>query len=95
MFEITYIIDNVVDDSQIDMLHYLKKNDFNIFEIQPEKLISVENIKKKTKNWAYEYFNNHQKHNPSITNAGVNMLAIHKNSHIPFNLIKNINNYYL
>lgn len=95
MFEITYIIDNKVDSSNIDMLHTLISCGYKLYEIQPNILIQINNIKAKTNVWVHEYFNTHQKYNPSLTNAGGNILAIHNTAAAPFNNIAGTNNYKL
>jgi FkbM family methyltransferase len=95
MFEITYIMSNAIDTKNVEMLALLKYFGFELYEIQERSLIKITNIKQKINKWNYEYFNNHKKANPSITSAGSNLLAIHKNAVNIFKQIPNTNNYYI
>jgi len=84
MFEITYIVDDKIDVNQVNMLNTFIFYGFDLFEIQPRTLITIENIDAKVNKWNDEYFNIHKKHNPSITSGGGNILAIHKTAVNPF-----------
>jgi FkbM family methyltransferase len=87
MFEMTYITNNSVDQNQINMLDSLASYGYNLFEITPKILVEINNIEEKINIWANEFFNNHQKVTPSITNGGCNILAIHKSCENPFQKI--------
>ena len=95
MFEITYIMNDVIDSKNIHMLHILNKYGFDLYEIQLNILIKITNIQEKMNKWNHEYFNCHKKANPNITNAGSNLLAIHKTAKNIFKPMKNTNNLYI
>jgi FkbM family methyltransferase len=95
MFEITYIMNNAIDFKNVEMLGLLKYYGFELYEIQTNSLIKINNIQLKMNKWNYEYFNHHKIANPSITNAGSNILAIHKNAVNMFKQIPNTNNFYI
>jgi FkbM family methyltransferase len=95
MFEITYIINNKVDNENIEMLNMLKKYGFTLYEIIPNILNEITNITNKVNQWEYEYFNCHQKANPSITCGGTNILAIHNKSENIFTKTNNIHQFYI
>jgi FkbM family methyltransferase len=93
MFEITYIIDNKIDNNNINMIYKLNNYGYNLYEIQPNILITIDNIENKVKKWEYEYFNTHKKHDHLITCAGSNLLAIHKDQLNPFTPLIGTNNF--
>jgi len=95
MFEITYIMKDVIDSKNVEMLAMLKYYGFELYEIQPNILIKITNIQQKVNKWNYEYFNDHKRANPSITNAGSNILAIHKNAENIFKPIPNTENFHI
>jgi FkbM family methyltransferase len=95
MFEITYIMNNSIDYPNIEMLQILNNHGFTLYEIEPNTLIQINNIQDKLNTWSYEYFNNHKIFNPNLTNAGSNILAIHKNSENLFRKIDNTNDFYI
>jgi len=95
MFEITYIMNDVIDSENIKMLQLLTSYGFTLYEIMGGVLCEVSNIASKVNKWANEYNQHHKKVDPSITNAGTNMLAIHKNAVNIFTKIKNTNNFYI
>jgi FkbM family methyltransferase len=76
MFEITYIIDNIIDEEQIEMLYFLHNNKYNIYDlIDHNNYFKINDIIQTKKKWEYEYFNIHKKHAPSIISAGTNIIA--------------------
>lgn len=76
MFEVTYIIDNIVDEEQIEMLHFLHSNKYHMYDlIDHNNYIKIKNILETKQKWNYEYFNIHKKHTPSISSAGTNIIA--------------------
>ena len=86
IFELTYIIKNSVIKEQIDVLPFLKFNDYDLYEIVKEELVFFsDNIKKRVNYWIKEYNTNHLIKNPNLKNlyAGTNILAIKKNNYIP------------
>jgi len=93
MFEITYIIQNEVDIAQVNMLHFLHKYGYDLYEIQPNCLLKINDVSIKINKWKNEYFNTHKKHNPYITNAGSNLLAILKSATNPFTKLNDTENY--
>jgi len=92
MFEITYIINNRIDNNQCDMLNSLVTYGYDIFEIVAGKIIRISDISQKLATWNEEYFNTHKKYNPSLTSAGSNLFAIYKTAVNPFNKL-NINEF--
>jgi FkbM family methyltransferase len=85
MFELTYIIKNVLIREQIDILPYLKFSGFDLYEIVEKRLIPMTNLKNVVNNWVFEYNTNHVKHNPNLVNlsAGTNILAVLKGNSVP------------
>jgi hypothetical protein len=90
MFELTYIINNKIDNKQINMLHILKNSNYTIYEIIENNIIKINDVDKRTKIWKHDYFNIHKVFNPSITNAGCNCIAVYKNYKVPSAKYKNI-----
>jgi FkbM family methyltransferase len=84
MFEITYIVKNIVDQSQVTMLNKLVADGYDLYEIQPFKLLPIYSITDKVKVWEHEYFHIHKKFNPDISNGGTNLLAVKRNYTLPF-----------
>jgi FkbM family methyltransferase len=80
MFEITYLMNDVLDNENIDMLSVLNNYGFTLYEITPGNMNEIIDIKNKVNKWEWEYFNHHKKANPSITDAGSNILAIHNSA---------------
>jgi FkbM family methyltransferase len=95
MFEITYIIYNKIDITQINMLKMLESYGYYIYIINPGQLDKISDIDKQVNKWEYEYLNCHKVHNPMLTLAGANLFACHKNKEVPFIKIGNSDNYYL
>ena len=75
------------------MLQKLIKDNYNLYEIIPGKLIYISNIDEKINIWKNEYFNHHKIYSPSITSGGSNLLAVKNGFNIPF--IKSGKNDYL
>lgn len=88
IFELTYIIKNKLIQEQIDILPYLKFNNYDLYDISENKLILITNIKEYVNFWIKEYKTNHVIQNPNLINlsAGTNILAIQKG-----NLCPNVN----
>lgn len=84
MFELTYIINDILCKEQVDILGLLHRNNYTLYEIEGCSLVKINNFENKIKKWESDYFNHHKKFNPSVSLAGTNMLAIHKNSFNPF-----------
>jgi FkbM family methyltransferase len=95
MFELTYIINNKVDDKNVNMLFLLNQYGFKLYEINNNTLIYIDNIKTKINQLSHEYFNHHKIVDPNIFNGGSNLLAIHKSAKNIFKNIKNTNNFYI
>jgi FkbM family methyltransferase len=89
IFELTYIINNKLIREQIDILPYLKFNNYDIYEIVENQLIYISNIRQRVNYWVHEFKTNHKVKNPNLQSAGTNLLAILKDNFIPnVNLIK-------
>lgn len=85
MFEITYIINKKLDQSQVDMLYDLKNDGFSLYEIAPGILRHITNIDVQVDYWVHEYINTHLKADPTLRFAGTNLLAIHNSvKDVPF-----------
>lgn len=84
MFEVTYIMKDVVDKLQVDMLNKLISDGYTLYEIQPNILLPITSVSEKIKIWEQEYFSIHKKANTKITTAGGNLLAVKKGYSIPF-----------
>jgi len=85
IFELTYIIKNKLIQEQIDMLPYLKFNNYDLFEIVDNKIIHIKNIRDRVNYWIKEYKTNHLVKNPKLIDlyAGTNILAVQKGNRIP------------
>jgi len=85
IFELTYIIKNNLIQEQLDILPYLKFNNYNLFEIVENKLVHIPNIKNRLNYWIKEYNTNHVVKNPNLiySSAGTNILAIQIGNPIP------------
>lgn len=86
IFELTYIIKNLVIREQIDILPFLKLNGYDLYEILENKLVFFsDNIKSRVNYWIKEYNTNHLVQNPNLKNlsAGTNILAVKKNKYVP------------
>ena len=71
---------------QIDILPFLKFNDYYLYEIVKEELVFFsDNIRKRVNYWIKEYKTNHLVKNPNLKklSAGTNILAVKKNKYIP------------
>ena len=84
IFELTYMIKNEINFKELDILPYLKNNNFDLYEIC-DKLIPINNIRQRLKYWINQYNNNHVLKNPNIVNlyAGTNILAVYKGNYLP------------
>lgn len=80
MFELTYILNDEVDDKSRIMLHSLRENNYKLYIINTKNLTELNNIDDKYKVWKYEYFKYHKREN--IITAGCNMFAIHSTAEL-------------
>lgn len=83
MFELTYIINNIIDKEQIDILHFLNNSNYKLYEINNNSISHINNINDKIKKWEYEYYNTHKIYSPNISTAGCNIIAIYNEFMIP------------
>jgi hypothetical protein len=81
MFEFTYIINDIADNDQVEMIDFLTENGYQIFHIG-RNLNKIENIKEKVYEW-YNNFLNSKKINPNIKTSGTNLLAVLEDCYIP------------
>ena len=76
MFEITYIINSTLDDEQIEMLRFLKKNGYFIYDIAYENnYIEIKNIDMIVKKWMSEYSHLINRYKMNIKTNGTNIIA--------------------
>ena len=76
MFEITYIINSTLDDEQIEMLRFLKKNGYFIYDIADENnYIEIKNIDMIVKKWMSEYSHLINRYKMNIKTNGTNIIA--------------------
>jgi FkbM family methyltransferase len=92
MFEITYILNDILDEENINMLKTIKSYGFELYEIIPNLLKKIGNVDDAANAWYQEFHNHHKKHNPAITNGGTNILAIHHSAINPFTRAGNTEN---
>lgn len=83
MLEVTYIINNKIDEAQMTMLSKLVEDGYELYEITPRFLLKIENLVQREDKWMHDYIYCHKKANPSLTCAGTNVLAIHNTVAIP------------
>lgn len=85
IFELTYIMKNKLIYPQLNILPYLKNNDFDLYEIVKNKLVHIKNIKEHVNYLIHEYKTNHVVKNPNLVNlyAGTNILAVYKGNPVP------------
>ena len=83
MFELTYIINNTVDALQAELMDSLNLIGYTLYEIIPESLRLITDTSDFIEIKYFEYIHHHKAVNTSITNAGTNILAIHRSVSSP------------